>query len=220
MGVQAPTGSDNLATGPPPSVRGGGIPYAIPYASDCKVVRKHGSPFHAAQVGIANREDSLRLQLRMAEEARLIGARIQEKRVELKLTQRELADSLPGKTEGKDVSRWENGHHRPGSDTLLAIAEVLDTTLADLHAGPVAERREQDADYDVNAALNGDQVAAALAELNAKFDKLADTLNSIAKGIHRLAEAAVEQQKRTPYAIPYARWLRTACPCACYPLLA
>lgn len=56
------------------------------------------------------------------------------------MTQRELADELPGKTEGKDISRWENGKHRPSPDTLAAIADLLGTTVADLHAGPVAGR--------------------------------------------------------------------------------
>ena len=79
----------------------------------------------------------------MAREAEAIGGRIKELREGRRLTQREFAHQLPGKTEGKDVSRWENGKHRPSPDTLGAIADALETTVADLHAGPVADRQAQ-----------------------------------------------------------------------------
>ena len=79
----------------------------------------------------------------MAKEAENIGGRIKELREGQNMTQRELADKLPGKTEGKDISRWENGKHRPSPDTLSAIADALGTTVADLHAGPEGERPEK-----------------------------------------------------------------------------
>lgn len=79
----------------------------------------------------------------MAREAENIGARMKELREGLGLTQRELAEKLPGKTEGKDISRWENGKHRPSPDTLAAIADALGTTLQDLHAGPLAGRKDK-----------------------------------------------------------------------------
>ena len=81
-----------------------------------------------------------RLALCMAREAEQIGARMKEARESLGWTQRELAAKLPGKTEGKDIPRWENSKHRPTPDTLSHVADALGITVADLHAGPVADR--------------------------------------------------------------------------------
>lgn len=117
----------------------------------------------------------------MAREAENIGARIKELREERHLTQRELADQLPGKTEGKDISRWENGKHRPTPDTLSAIADALGTNVADLHAGPVADRPERGPTPDPFAAAtksNGDAHAVLIndyqREAAANLDATAD----------------------------------------------
>jgi transcriptional regulator with XRE-family HTH domain len=77
----------------------------------------------------------------MAVEAERIGARMRERRLELGLKQREVADRIPGSTEGKDVSRWENGKHRPQGDTLEALAQALETDVEDLYAGPMSGRK-------------------------------------------------------------------------------
>jgi transcriptional regulator with XRE-family HTH domain len=107
----------------------------------------------------------------MAREAENIGARIRELREELGLTQRELADRLPGKTEGKDISRWENGKHRPSPDTLAAVADALGSTVADLHAGPAADREPRGPTPDPFATKsNGDQ-AAVLSEIAAAEER-------------------------------------------------
>ena len=72
----------------------------------------------------------------MAVEAQLIGGNIRVLRKARDLTQRELAAKLPGKTEGKDISRYETGRHRPGPDTLAAIADALGVSVGDLYATP------------------------------------------------------------------------------------
>lgn len=77
----------------------------------------------------------------MAEEAELIGGRMAELRNQLGLTQREVAEALPGSTQGSDISRWETGKHRPAQETLPHIAKVLKTTVADLHLGPMEKRK-------------------------------------------------------------------------------
>jgi transcriptional regulator with XRE-family HTH domain len=77
----------------------------------------------------------------MAEEMERIGGRMKERREELGLKQREVAERIPGKTESKDISRWENGRHRPESDTLGLIAKALETDISDLYAGPLAGRK-------------------------------------------------------------------------------
>jgi len=87
-----------------------------------------------------NRADLLRLAARMAEEAELIGSRMAERRGELDLTQREVAERMAGSTQGSDVSRWERGKHRP--EPLAEIAKALETTVADLISGPLADRKE------------------------------------------------------------------------------
>lgn len=104
----------------------------------------------------------------MAEEAEMIGKRIRERRDELKLTQRQLADALPGKTESKDISRWENGRHLPHPATLAAVAKALDTTVYDLRAGPLEDRKApKPGDLD---QLNAD--ASELRALDAKLDRV------------------------------------------------
>lgn len=55
-----------------------------------------------------------------------IGARIRKRREEMGLTQRELADQLPGKADGNQVSKWERGQHRVSDDTLEHIGAALE----------------------------------------------------------------------------------------------
>ena len=66
-----------------------------------------------------------RFELMAAEHAVLIGARIREARVAAHLTQNELAEKIPGKSDGTQVSKWERGEHRVSDDTLKHIARIL-----------------------------------------------------------------------------------------------
>lgn len=108
----------------------------------------------------------------MAEEAERIGARMAERRKELGLKQREVADRIPGSTEGKDISRWENGKHRPQGDTLQAIATALETDIADLYAGRVADRKPKGATPDPFAD-DPSQLGRVEAKLDALSEKVA-----------------------------------------------
>lgn len=83
----------------------------------------------------------LRLTARMAEEAEKIGGRMAERRGELGLAQRQVAERMPGSYQGSDISRWERGRHRP--ESLAEIAEALETDVADLIQGPIAEREKE-----------------------------------------------------------------------------
>lgn len=121
---------------------------------------------------LANRAATLRLQLRMAEEARLIGDRMRERRLELELTQRQIAERLPGSTQGADVSRWETGRHRPGGDTLDRIADALETTVADLVAGPVAERKAQAETPDLSNVVTSGEVHIRLTRIETMLSDL------------------------------------------------
>lgn len=69
-----------------------------------------------------------------AEHAALVGSRVKAAREEKGLSQRELADRIPGKADGNQVSKWERGQHRVSDDTLKHIAKVLDHDLAWFHA--------------------------------------------------------------------------------------
>lgn len=68
------------------------------------------------------------------EHAVRIGARIAAAREEAGLTQRELADLIPGKSDGTQVSGWERGEHRVSDDTLDHIARILKKPVAWFHA--------------------------------------------------------------------------------------
>lgn len=119
----------------------------------------------------------------MAEEAERLGARMRERRKELGLTQREVADLIPGNTEGKDVSRWENGRHRPQGDTLTHIAEALRTDLADLYAGPAADREEQGPAPDPFATSHGEAE-----DLEEKVDQLVRNVGALAGQLAKVSE--------------------------------
>lgn len=66
----------------------------------------------------------------MATEAATFGANLRRLRKGLGMTQREVAEQLPGKTEGKDISRYEKGQHIPGPDTRSALAKILGVSVA------------------------------------------------------------------------------------------
>jgi len=63
-----------------------------------------------------------------------IGSRIQQYRIERKMTQEELSEIIG--TNQKHISRIEGGMHRSNLDTIVAIARALhisvDTLIADL----------------------------------------------------------------------------------------
>jgi transcriptional regulator with XRE-family HTH domain len=150
---------------------------------------------------LPNRSAILRLEARMAEEMELIGGRMRERREELGLKQREVADRIAGKTEGKDVSRWENAHHRPNSDTLGRIAEALETTVADLYAGPVADRKPQGETPDLMSHLDGG--SPALNRIEVMFQELHERLEAIEAGQGAIVAeilAALEQMPSAPSA--------------------
>lgn len=149
-------------------------------------------PFHSKAA-------SLRLAARMAEEAEAIGARIRERREELKLSQRELAEKMDGRTESKDVSRWENGKVLPRSTTLSVIAEALGTSVVDLRAGPMADRKEPEpGDLDqlspngsTGSQGAGGEIAKQLADLAKEVRQLRAQQTKL---LARLAQAEASPQ--------------------------
>jgi transcriptional regulator with XRE-family HTH domain len=124
--------------------------------------------------------------------AKRIGARGAERRKELGLTQKQVAARMVDSpsTDTQQVSNWERGVHKPSDDNLELWAEALETTLADLYAGPLSEREEEGGPTpDVFGALaNGkppadeiraqlDRIEAAQQEILAKLAPLAETVS-------------------------------------------
>lgn len=62
-----------------------------------------------------------------------IGALIEKKRKEKKLTQEELAQKLY--VSNKTISKWETGKGVPSIDLLLPLSEVLDINIKELLTG-------------------------------------------------------------------------------------
>lgn len=67
-----------------------------------------------------------RFELMAREHVIRMGERIRDRREERGLTQRELAELIPGKSDGNQVSKWERGEHRVSDDTLEHIARALE----------------------------------------------------------------------------------------------
>lgn len=76
-----------------------------------------------------------RFELMAAEHVVRIGARIREAREREGLTQRELADLIPGKADGNQISKWERGEHRVGDTTLGHIAKALKLDVSNVATG-------------------------------------------------------------------------------------
>lgn len=112
--------------------------------------------------------DVRRFTLMAAEHVVRMGARIKARREEVGLTQRELAEKIPGKSDGNQVSKWERGEHRVSDDTLEHIARALDV---DAGYFMVAEPVPGSADL-VGALAEQSQ----LDRIEAKLDELLDAV--------------------------------------------
>lgn len=81
--------------------------------------------------GTKNRHDSLRLQLMATEMSRQVGRRIRQRRLEMNLKQRQLADLLESDAvDGQRVSDWERGVNQPSERYLKMLAAVMDRDVA------------------------------------------------------------------------------------------
>lgn len=62
--------------------------------------------------------------------ALIVGANLRAARDSLSLTQRELAQSVGGKTDAQRISDWERGVNRPSDLNLVRLARILERDLA------------------------------------------------------------------------------------------
>lgn len=118
---------------------------------------------------------ALRFELMAREHVEAVGRRMRERREELRLTQREVADRLPPPIDGNYISRWERGEHKPEDDTLDAIAAALETTTARLLTDPPDKSVTPDLSNNGRSQL--DRIEDALEELRAG---LATTQDAVA----------------------------------------
>lgn len=114
----------------------------------------------------------------MAEQARKFGGRVREIRDERRWKQRDLvarmAELGDQALNTNQLSRYENGGAMPSEQRQVWFAEALETTVADLHSGPLAERAEPTRAPDVLASLEPD--GARLARIEAKLDRIITAL--------------------------------------------
>jgi transcriptional regulator with XRE-family HTH domain len=82
-----------------------------------------------------NRLDALRLRLVAGETAKRVGERIRDRRLELGLNQRQLAERIPNDAvNNQRVSDWERGVHQPSERHLVQLAEALEVDVAYFYA--------------------------------------------------------------------------------------
>lgn len=138
-----------------------------------------------------------------AEHIERMGRNIQRLRLEKGLSQRALAELIPGKADGAQMSGWERGEHRPGDDTLAHIARILEVDVADLFA-----QEEEDAPAetpDLMEAFSPDgpaqlsRIEAAVTGLAEKFEAFrvaqvdADALDRRVADLRKDLAALVEE---------------------------
>lgn len=77
-----------------------------------------------------------------------IGKFIKDKRLELKMTQKDLADKSG--ISDRAISKWENGRGVPDVSLLSDLSKVLDVTINDLLSGEVVKKEEYQQKFEEN----------------------------------------------------------------------
>jgi transcriptional regulator with XRE-family HTH domain len=159
------------------------------------------------QMPSTSRAELARLAVQMSEEAERIGKRMREIREGMRSSsprsrnpwpsQAEMAGRLPGNVQGAEWSRWETGRHRPDPDHLPEIAEVLETTVGDLYAGPMADRDEETRSADSPLeALSAPASAEEVADLRERLGWIENALEAMAAAQGLELDARPSEQDR------------------------
>jgi transcriptional regulator with XRE-family HTH domain len=119
-----------------------------------------------------------RFEIMVAEHTALIGRRIAEARSAKGLTQQGLGAEIPGKPGGDQVSKWERGIHRPGDDTLAAIAKATDRDIAWFHS-QTPDKAETPDPFAAPEATDEPSVADRLATLERGIGDLGDQMDKV-----------------------------------------
>lgn len=115
-----------------------------------------------------------------SEHVKRMGARIKERREELGMTQRQLADAVGGATDGNQVSKWERGANRPTDARLELIARALHVEPSYFHTPPPTEGTG-----DLMTALNS----------GSQLDRIEAQLHALAKHVAAMDAAALERDE-------------------------
>lgn len=151
----------------------------------------------------------LRVALMAAERAGRVGARMRERREELGLTQPQVADRIPVASVTKDyISRWERGKVETSDAYLELAAAALETTIADLMGGPLADRQPKGPTPEPFPNGNGleAQVTRLVEAVSALDEQLrllraeaatrdAEALKRIEEGFHSIHQALRQQPR-------------------------
>jgi transcriptional regulator with XRE-family HTH domain len=100
-----------------------------------------------------------------------MGVRIRERREEMGLSRADVAREMPGKVSENQVYRWEKGLHQPKSDTLEALAGVLERDVSYFMATPPDKTDTPDP----FPASDG----AVLAEINRRLGVIEERLDAL-----------------------------------------
>lgn len=150
---------------------------------------RHKSPKLSGQ----QLEQLARFSLMVEHHLARVGRAIEIRRLELGLSRPQLARLIP--VADKTVERWEKGQSGGADSQLDRVAEVMDTTSADMLAAALAEEREEPGASPLEVFSESDR----LARLEAKVDRLLDRLGADEKAeeVERLAgEARAEDQSQ------------------------
>ena len=133
-----------------------------------------------SQVVSTARERRARFALQMAQQAHKVGGRIAEIRVKQGLKQRDLvarmAELGDQALNTNQLSRYENGGAMPNETRLSRFAEALETTVEDLHAGPIAERKPPKTSADGDGPLDQLGLAADFAAIRRQLDRIMEVM--------------------------------------------
>jgi transcriptional regulator with XRE-family HTH domain len=146
-----------------------------------------------------SRIDRVRLLLMVERYKVELGQAIQRRRVELGMTQGELA-KLTHYKDGKTVSRWETGANMPSN--LDAVAAALEWTLPEMVAGIVPPNRSVARKLGIVMAEDTPDLTAVLSNEPSERDRILDRLDALQvlmetmAGAEAVAAAKLELERR------------------------
>lgn len=139
-----------------------------------------------SNLGTKSRLNALRLQFMARQMASLVGARIKQRRLELGLKQRQLADLVDptGAIDNQRISDWERGVHTPSDRYMSALSVALER--------PVSWFYEQEKGPTPDLSDNGGQ--SQLDRIEAELAKMRDDITKLSTG---LAALSADSLRRT-----------------------
>jgi transcriptional regulator with XRE-family HTH domain len=143
-----------------------------------------------------------------SEHVKRMGARIKDRREELGMTQRQLADQVGGATDGNQVSKWERGSNRPSDAKLERLAVALKVDPSYFHTPPpLRETGDLMGAFDGETQL--DRIEGMLEALVEHFELRVPTPSEVADETERVMQQLADKR---PQAEPAPRRRRGSAP--------